>query len=486
MEHSFLYDAIKKYTLKNKKEISCIVDYPDFIEQVNPDFEGQVLNWFDIKRCYFENCLPFKAKGYNKLNNIFSLLHSEGWVISALFERYIQDKSIENIADIKSYSEKLIFQWLSIIDQHEIDEVIFNHIPHHVDSYILYLVCNALKIKVNILYKFTHKGFRYCVINNIDDFTPRFLQDNVLKSKNNQALGEDYSNLDKPYSLPKYIDFGKTNYLGIKVDRKFNIFYRFYILFRNYSKLGFLSRRDSSATFFTNKTVYDPPPRNIFQLLTFFKRLFSVLALKREYLKLASKQNINGKKYILLVPNYQPEATSLPASKDFFSIQALINCLNSFIDDNTYILYKEHPSTFDYSLEAYFSKKKGFYKRLYKICNKIVFVDYRTSTYDLLKNAEFIVTHTSNVALESLRRGKPSVIFGHCWFENLKGVHFYQSIEELEKYLSNFKTDYTKYISELHEIEKLIERNTCQFFPQIEPSEKISDNISELLDNNQC
>ena len=140
-------------------------------------------------------------------------------------------------------------------------------------------------------------------------------------------------------------------------------------------------------------------------------------------------------KYVYYPLATTPEASTLIRGIDFYDELSNIKLISLNIPINYKLVVKLHPNM------------KGrntikFLKEVNKIFN-IHLVNHHVSSYEILKNAECIITAAGTTGLESLALGKKTVIIGYPSYVYLKSCFKIKSFSELEKIL---KIKWTKEI----------------------------------------
>lgn len=317
------------------------------------------------------------------------------------------------------------------IIRNDIDLILFNHVPHHFNTYLLYVSAKFLNKKTLIFTKLSWDGFRYFL--DID------LRQRGWSIKKNILISNDISNNDLKYYLEikNRASYKKPSYMIKKYNRsivrylnkffKDNIIFRIGVLFYGGLEIGLFKRMpyhyksNSNELFISEKYSY-----KLIQILNQLKSKLLIRNLSNIYKKNATMIDIEKYEYILFAPNYQPEATTLPSASHYANIFLCLKLLRSRIPKNVYIFYKEHEDIFNIDLESNRCRSHLFYKTLLSIENLII-IDRRINQIDLIDNAKFVVIQTSNIGLDALIRGKPVLNFGPTWFDEMPGMVNWES-----------------------------------------------------------
>ena len=132
-------------------------------------------------------------------------------------------------------------------------------------------------------------------------------------------------------------------------------------------------------------------------------------------------------KYIYYPLATSPEASTLIRGIDFYDELSNIKLISLNIPINYKLVVKLHPNM------------KGrntikFLKEINKIFN-IHLVNNHIPSYEILKNAECVITTSGTTGLESLALGKKTVVIGYPSYVYLKSCFKIKSFSELEKIL---------------------------------------------------
>ncbi|WP_146161684.1 hypothetical protein [Pseudothauera lacus] len=164
---------------------------------------------------------------------------------------------------------------------------------------------------------------------------------------------------------------------------------------------------------------------------------------------------LNGKfedlKYVALFLHYQPERTSIPEGYGFGVQLAAIAALQQSLPPDTYLVVKEHPSTYTYN----FSKKyrsEGFYELIASL-DRVILSPLTADPYDVIDGSVAVASITGTVIGESFVRGKPCIAFGAGPMQvvDSPSFHRYESMEGLRSFLAGLgglgASDVEKYFS---------------------------------------
>jgi hypothetical protein len=368
----------------------------------------------------------------------------------------------------------------NFLKKNKISLAIFNHTPHHINSFCLYLVCKYYKVAVKINTQFSFGSeIRFTIDQNIYDRAEK-IKNNIKNTSLDLNIVSKYIKSNFNYEIPDYMK-PRTG----KKLRLLNLNYQSlgYLLFRDlkeaikcglFKKSKYYLKINKKKFFFEEENF-----SNIKSIILRTLQRFKILSLKNYYKKNCSTiDQIKEKKYCVFYPNYQPEATTSPSASFYSNIFLIIETIQSIIGKDYIILYKEHPSTFNYDFESFFKRNQDLYKSLQKRFNKLRFVDINFSNNDLFNLSDVIFTQTSNVALEGLRNSKPAIIFGNSWFDSYYNIHKFENMTDAKKYIADFKFNSQKFNEELSNYASSVLENSFQLNFK---TEKDQENLIKLI-----
>lgn len=124
------------------------------------------------------------------------------------------------------------------------------------------------------------------------------------------------------------------------------------------------------------------------------------------------------KKYVYFPLHLQPEMTTDTLGGVYEDQLLALERLSKLLPDDWKIFVKENPK------QTYYKRSKRFFARLSCI-DKVMLVSPRTSTFDLIKDAQFIATVTGSAGWEAITAGKKVLCFGYAWYRSLAGAIVY-------------------------------------------------------------
>ena len=367
------------------------------------------------------------------------------------------------------------------VNENNIEEIIFNHTPHHINTFCFYLVCKKknIKIKINTQFSFGD-NIRFTIDDDIFERCKKIKESVKINFNFDNQLNKENILKKFNYKLPKYMipkTGKKIKFFGLNYDSLIFLFLRDLI---EVYRLGLIKPAKYYLKIDKRKFFFEE--NKFSNLKSFFLRSMQrlkILKLKIYYnLNCTSYNELKDKKYCVFFPNYQPEATTSPSSRFYSNIFLVLENIQSVVGNDCIILFKEHPSTFNYNLESFFKRDKFFYRSLKKRFKNLKFINLKINNEEILKNSTNSFCQTSNVAIDSLKASKPVIIFGNVWFDKFYNIYKFQNIEDSKNYLNNFNFDMKLFENEIANYNYSIEKNSYNLNFNSQDDEK---NLLSLL-----
>lgn len=141
--------------------------------------------------------------------------------------------------------------------------------------------------------------------------------------------------------------------------------------------------------------------------------------------------------FCVLFLHYQPERTTVPDGGLFGAQLNALVTLRASLPRNIRLLVKEHPSTFRYRCDP-LARDPDFYQKVSSI-EGVDWIDISTDNFELIDKAFVTATITGTVALESLVRGTPSIMFGWSYFGKSEGFLPYSDSAGLDSFIAELR-----------------------------------------------
>ncbi|MCL7939447.1 capsular biosynthesis protein [Halomonas sp. ATCH28] len=152
------------------------------------------------------------------------------------------------------------------------------------------------------------------------------------------------------------------------------------------------------------------------------------------YKKNAVEPSFSGD-YVIFFLHYQPEKTTLPEGWGFTQQYLAIKAMRDALPDDMCLYVKEHPSMFNNKFPKGV-RSLEFYKSISELTNTYL-VDINIDSYKLIDGSCLTSSVNGTVSVESVIRGKPSVVFGRGVYSTIKNdelIHLYEDTESLSRF----------------------------------------------------
>lgn len=357
--------------------------------------------------------------------------------------------NFQNLREVRSDINlfyRLIRYYYCKIMHHKIDVVLFDEVPHHSHTLLLYNVARELGVKT-VMHSpsiFSNKSFCVNSIKQMD-----YLLEN----------GCDFSKkiIDLPHDKSKSVDLfyyqGELKNFWINNDHFLN---RISYLRKNRNKKAISALKYSLLYYLGFKGLSRKKMEVALDKFCFFARKFCNLS--KAY-KLYREMEVDIKsldeKYIYFPLHFEPEASTVPLGgmKYFDQLKAIEDLQHKVKGTNVKIYVKEHPANHGGN------RSYDFYKRLKNIPNTY-FINQRFDSFSLINNSICVASITGNSIYESLCSRKPVISFGHYWCNSVSGVFRFNKIENIEDVFS-FRFNDELFFDDL----RLLSRKLCDITP---------------------
>ena len=452
--NDFSVNLINSDDFKKNIDVKCIIASDVKIETLKNKFPKiDIISTGDFERCKI-NFINENIKNLpdDKNSNLFSSIESE--CIKLLDFANANHNRFSLIDSRRTFTTGYEFV-LNFLDHYSPELLIFTNTPHSFQSYLMFKICEILKIKTLFkrelswpdTYIFQNKIENSFVdtnffnkntkvrkilsghIKNIINFKQNEIKKIFSKKRNHKLVhgGIIYKNIflfvtliflkKIPILFLKY--FRDLFYAYIKKDHK-------YLFSRDFLKEKNKTYQDSTTSSIGMNFEYILSDLRKFNLLNYYKKNLH---------KVEDEEN-----YIYFPLHYQPEATTYPFGKNFIDQVKAIKLLSFYLKD--YKIYvKEHNDTFNISHLAWakgdYTRSKKFYDEILKIKN-VRFLDLKLNSLKLIKNSKAVATISGAAGLESLLLGKPTLIFGYPWFHHFDEVFSFNNKNNLKDSLDKY------------------------------------------------
>jgi hypothetical protein len=160
--------------------------------------------------------------------------------------------------------------------------------------------------------------------------------------------------------------------------------------------------------------------------------------------------------YVFVALQCEPERSTCPAGDVFGNQYLMIDMLSKLVPEDWKIYVKEHVAQFKVYLAAERAKSVEFYNMIASM-PKVELVPLTYTSFDLIDRAKASATVSGTVGWESVVRGKPALLFGHCWYNDCKGVFVTHTIEDCKKAIGEIENGYPINLNEVKRFAQIVE-----------------------------
>ena len=368
------------------------------------------------KYLFYRDCVygDYDGKTYQKRSLskelLTSLSHAESQYLQ-MMERFEHWQGLVIFERRINLFHKQLTFWYNYIHDHNINLCVFMTIPHFGYDYVIYSLCKLLGIKILI----TH---RIPVVRGMEPHVYIF-EDMDLHIEN---IDEKYNYfLDNPSQIQLNSDIG--SYLSLQASG-------------DDTTTGVTKFKGFSGK---AKKLFLPIANRIKALITlrkflvwqdFFSRGIQLFRLIRRPNKFVVSPDLN-QKYIYFPLHKQPEASTSPMGDVFVYQDLALNVLLEGLDKNTLVYVKPHVL------------KGNLYKFLERVKYdpRIIMIDPRENSFQLMKNSIAVATITGTVGWEAFLNGKNVLMFGNYFYQDAPNVYKISCCDDVSRVLQNTDKD---------------------------------------------
>ena len=144
-----------------------------------------------------------------------------------------------------------------------------------------------------------------------------------------------------------------------------------------------------------------------------------------------TSDDLPDNKSLVLFLHLQPEASSMPMGGIFADQLLVLDLILTALPEGMNVYVKEHPFMFEALAQDRHERTVEFYAHMLKD-PRVRFVKRSVNSKLLMKNAKFVASTVGSISWESMRAGKPCVIFGWAWFSSCESCFSVDSVESLK------------------------------------------------------
>lgn len=348
-----------------------------------------------------------------------------------MMSRFDPDGCSFNDIDRAKHIKKLFIIWYNYLKKEKINIFFCKYTPHQVYDYIIYICCKILKIKV-VFFNYTYFE-NLSFLNNDPD---NRIINNKLKSSTSLNNVKKYIN-EKKRKINLPFKSGAPNYIKQNKLLKPKFFSLIYFLSRIILKtiLSVLKLEIYKNSFYQFKKKNIKFSKKIyFSNLDFFLYKIRSLFIQFEYTKFyKSLERKLPKKFVYFASNHQPEASSnSECGINFYDQYKAIKFLNDNLPNYYYIVYKEHPSSFNPLKFGYQKRSLKYYKKISSL-SKVVFINSNYDSFELIRKSDFVITISGQIGFEALCKKTKTMIFSNTWYSDFANIFKAYPISEFKK-----------------------------------------------------
>jgi len=334
----------------------------------------------------------------------------------------------------KRIFHQMVSYWDYILNENNIDLVVFPVIPHQIYDFVVYCLAKVRNIDT-MYFQYTAISSRMLIVEDIL-YGNRNLK---LHHSNNEEMIESASHdVRKVFFDAREKD--KDNVpLVIQLNRSDKI---------SINKLALVikERRVIKSINGLIKRFVLFPEVISFKYLSFFKYntkriawYFHQIKLRFEYNSLVDKISFS-EKYIYVAMHFQPEASTIPMGGVYSDQLLMIETLSHSLPDGWLLYVKEVENQLHSKAgKSYQGRWLGYYKSISKI-NNVKIISTNISTFDLLKSCQAIATVSGTVGWEAVLRDKPALIFGYPWYMHSPWICRVSSVDSCRKFINKIRS----------------------------------------------
>lgn len=378
--------------------------------------------------------------------------HAEG-IFMTMVSKYAKTRDMPFSERKRQYYAHVRF-WNHELTTRKINFVLMNHPPHQCYDYVMYCLCKLQHIPLLYLERILTVDALFLV----EDWEegPTDFRDHLaaLRTKYHDEekipLSPQYEHYFtyyrtqgklKPWYQLKYVDPGKQSFIGKWGKAACRMLLR---------KPHILARCALSREFWSRK---------IGQHRT-----------AHFYAAHTQKPDLT-KPFIYLPLHYQPEATTSPQAGAFVDQELIVQLIASCIPPDVCLYVKEHP------LQGERWRSEEFYQSMLR-CPSVSFVPKTTDTFQLIDHSLAVASATGSVIFEAILRQKPSLMFGHFFYQYGPSVYQIRSREDCKHAMENILSKKTPPHS-MHDIRLFLKAIDDTAVPFVKPKAESPDSPYE-------
>lgn len=390
-----ILDLQSKNIIEVKAWIKEFNESKNFCYNVFDFFSDSWLDKYKKELHYYTQNIKFQESIYKKL-------YEKIYTFQDFYSRHdivYQERKFDYYLNMFNLLYKFI---LGIFEKEQIKLVLLSNIPHEGPELIIYEIAKFFNIKTIILNQspFANKLFYMDNIEDYGSFKTMYKQSHDSNFKIEKIYYKEhwYMKNIEPYNYSFWTLIKKSLRKPLKIINTYSYEYPKYKSVKRYIK---------NIKKYTNKVDYN-------------------------------------KKFVYFPLHLQPELTTSALGGIFCDQLLALEILSELIPKDWIIYVKENPK------QTEFMRSDTFFKRL-NLIKKAKLTPGDENTFKLIEKSQFVATITGTAAWEAISGGKPALIFGNIWFENLTGIFKYSKDFKLDNLL-NFKINHNQLEKEVNDL----------------------------------
>lgn len=373
---------------------------------------------------------------------LLSALSDYESIFLKMMDRQNYNGALTYFERISTYHYQIMY-WKAILEHFRPSIVVYRVAPHVSYDYALYALCRVMKIPTVMFERTSLPG----LVHPVSSFEEgseiiRKAYTETLQKGNEQevlltpATLAHLENLSRTYAdaMPFYLKYKLTRYKkGGDVGGTVSILFRV--------------AKDIVKTFLSKKTDSNKVPNYMRKRYHTNMGGFKRKKLLAHYNFLAKEVNL-AVPYVFVALQCEPERQTCPVGGVFSNQYLMVDMLSKIVPESWRVYVKEHLSQFKYYQAAERSKPVEFYNMIASM-PKVQLVPLTHTSFELIDRALASATVSGTVGWESLVRGKPTLLFGHSWYRDCKGVFVTHTVEDCKKAIERVKNGYKVNMNEV-------------------------------------
>ncbi|MDD3896373.1 MAG: hypothetical protein PHU04_00800 [Candidatus Peribacteraceae bacterium] len=312
------------------------------------------------------------------------------------------------------YLQHLRF-WNDYLSRHRINLYLSAWMPHELPDLIIYYLCKARSIPV--LY------FDASAVRDTSFAEHDIKQSSIQIRQRYEELAAEYADVTDPKDIPLSDRFEQryqalTAPMGEEppLENVWNTTY-----FDHVRKLLI-----EKPLFFCKCALQYVTPRGIARARSTWRRKRIIEERNAFYEAHAVTPDLS-KPFVYMTLHYQPEASTIPMAGAYREQLLIAQTLNACLPDGVIIYVKEHPRN-----SGWLQRSIAYYEDFLAL-EKVRFVPRSFDTFTLREHCMAVATATGTIGFEALFRGKPTLMFGHRFYQYAPGVYQIHSMDDCRR-----------------------------------------------------